>query len=88
MDKQISHGNNSTLHTRACVAIFFTCLPCLLPDFVGGVASHSLGLYRDTALKFYFTVGQLCMGQISIGPIPHHAKIHCREHIKRIPLNA
>ena len=86
MNKHISCGINSTLCTRAHVAIF-ACFPYLSPDFLGRVASHSLGLYGDTVLEFYFTVGQLPLGQISFGLLPHHPKIHCREHIERIPLN-
>ena len=62
MNKQISCGVNSTLCTRACVVIF-ACLPHLSPDFLGEVASHSLGLYGDTILEFYFTVGQLHSGK-------------------------
>ena len=87
MNKKISCGINSTLCTRACVAIF-VCLPHLSPDFLGEIASHSLGLYGDSVLEFYFTVGQLHTGQISFGPPHHHPKIHCREHIERIPLKA
>ena len=78
MNKQISCGVNSTLCTRACVVIF-ACLPCLSPDFLGGVALHSLGLYGDTILEFYFTVGQLQSGQIIVGPLPHQPKIHHRD---------
>ena len=49
---------------------------------------HSLGLYGDTDLGIYLTVGQLCLGQMIFGPLPHHPQIHHRDYIERIPLNA
>ena len=87
INKQISCDVNSTLCTRAHVVIF-ACLLHLSPDCLGLVASHSLGLYEDTVLEFYFTVGQLHLGQIIFGPLPHHPKICHRDYIERIPLNA
>ena len=73
---------------QGLMLLFFAHLPCLSPNFLGRVPSHSPSLYRDTVLEFYYTVGQLHTGQISSDPLPHHPKIHCREHIERIPLNA
>ena len=63
-------------------------LPHLTPDFLGGVASHSLGLYVDTILGLVFTVGQLHLGQITSDPLPHHPQIHHRDCIERVPPNA
>ena len=45
------------------------------------------GLYGDTYFGFFLPVGQLCLGQI-FDPLPHHPKIHYRDYIEGIPLNA
>ena len=65
--------------------LFYACLPCLPPDFLGGVASHSLGLYRNTVLDFYFTVGQLLLGQISFGPLLTTQRSTVESTLKEFP---
>ena len=71
--------------TRASVVVT---LPYLSTNFLGEAATHSLGLYGDNLLEVCFPVGQLCLGQITFGPPPHHSKIHHRDYIEGIPLNA
>ena len=54
-----------------------------------GWGCHTLpGSLWGYCVGIYFTVGQLHLGQIIFGPLPHHPKIHHRDHIERIPLNA
>ena len=50
---------------------------------------HALpGSLWGYCIGIYFTVGQLCLGQIIFGPLLHHLKIHHRDNIEIISLNA
>ena len=42
--------------------LVYACLPCLSPNFLGGVALHSLGLYGDAILGLVFMVGAAVLG--------------------------
>ena len=44
-------------------------------------------LWGSLFLDFFFSGGQLWLGQIIFGPLPH-PKIHHRDYIEGIPLNA
>ena len=61
-------------------------LLCLSPCFLGEAAAHSQSFYGGYSFGF-FLVGQLNLGQIIFGPLPH-PKIHHRDYIEGIPLNA
>ena len=70
-------GVNSTsysMHQGLCCYCFWL---CTLP---GSLWGYCVGIF--------FTVGQLCSGQITASPLPHHPKIHHRDYIERILLNA
>ena len=73
------------VHQGSCCYCFWLCLST---SFLGGVATHSPGLHREIVLEFITQWGQLHLGQIIFGPLPHHPKIHHRDYIERIPLNA
>ena len=60
-------------------------MPHLSPDFLGWVTLHSLSLHGDTILELVFAVGQLHLGQMSFGPLPHHPRIQHRGCIERVP---
>ena len=80
-------GVNSTCYTMhqglyCCYLWLF-----LSTSSLGEVATHSLGLYGDNPLEVCFLVGQLCLGQVTFGPLPHHPKIHHGDYIEGI-LNA
>ena len=82
-------GINSTcysMHQGLCCCCYFWLY--LSSSYLGEAATHSLGLYGDILLEVHFPVGQLCLDQITFGPLPHHSKIHHRDYIERIPLNA
>ena len=62
--------------------------PCLSTGFLGRAATHSLVCYGGNLLEVCFLLGQLHLGQIILGPLPHHSEIHQRGYIEGIPLNA
>ena len=73
--------------TRAHVVIAFGCV-CQSVFWVRLLHTPwvSMGILH---WKFvFFTVGQLHSGKIIFGPLPYHPKIHHRDYIERIPLNA
>ena len=61
---------------------------CLSTSSLEEAAKHSLGLYEDNPLEVRFLVGQLHSGQITFGPLLCCHKIHHRDYIEEIPLNA
>ena len=70
------------------LVLLFPWLSHLSLNFLGGVALYSLSLYGDTILELVFRVGQLCLGETTSGPLPHHPQIHHRDYIERVALNA
>ena len=70
--------------TRACVVAFgYVCQPVF---WVGLL--HTPWVSIGILFWNFFLVGQLCLGQIVFGPFPHHPKIHHKDYIEGIPLNA
>ena len=76
-------GINSTLTScmRACVVTF--CYACHLVFWVGLL--HIPRVSMGVTLLDFFLVGQLQLGKIIFGPLPH-PKIYHRDYIERIPL--
>ena len=73
------------MHQALCY--YFTTLLCLSAYSWGENATHSQSLYEVYSHGFYL-VGQLHSDQITFGPLPAVQKIHHRDYINGIPLNA
>ena len=74
-----------TQYTRLMLLLLFGYI-CDLAFWVGLLDTPKVSM--GILILDFFLVGQLCMGQIIFGPLPCHPKIHHRDYIEGIPLNA